>query len=111
MANQLLEYQGYLAEYHLDERDGILVGRVINTRDIISFEGRSVKELLSDFHNSIKHYIKACKEEGVPPEKPYSGKFVVRVEPALHRQLAEKAAQKGESLNAMIKEALEDLAA
>jgi predicted HicB family RNase H-like nuclease len=42
----------------------------------------------------------------VPPaplsSRPFSGKFVVRVPPAAHRQLAMKAAEEGVSLNRLI---------
>ena len=37
--------------------------------------------------------------EPLPGAKKFSGKFVLRVEPALHRRLAAKALAAGESLN------------
>ncbi|MBA4148731.1 MAG: toxin-antitoxin system HicB family antitoxin [Verrucomicrobia bacterium] len=50
-------------------------------------------------------------KDGVPlPEslgnKKFSGKFVVRVEPSLHRRLAAKALASGESLNAFCEKVL-----
>ncbi len=35
-------------------------------------------------------------------DRPYSGKFVVRIPPQIHRQLAIKAAEEGISLNRLI---------
>jgi predicted HicB family RNase H-like nuclease len=38
--------------------------------------------------------------------KSYSGKFVVRIPPAVHKKLALKAMARGESLNQFVAEAL-----
>ncbi len=38
--------------------------------------------------------------------KKYSGKFMLRMEPALHRRLAAKALLSGESLNQYVSKAL-----
>jgi predicted HicB family RNase H-like nuclease len=51
----------------------------------------------------LKRYQAARGEE---PEKPYSGKFVVRVEPELHMRLAIEARKRGVSINALVGEAL-----
>ncbi|MEM7761686.1 MAG: type II toxin-antitoxin system HicB family antitoxin, partial [Cyanobacteria bacterium P01_A01_bin.40] len=40
-----MKYKGYEATIEYDEVDQIFFGRVINTRDIISFDGESVAEL------------------------------------------------------------------
>ncbi len=39
------------------------------------------------FHDSVDDYLTFCAERGEEPEKPYSGKFVVRVEPELHKNI------------------------
>ncbi|MDR1838643.1 MAG: type II toxin-antitoxin system HicB family antitoxin [Treponema sp.] len=49
-----------------------------------------------------------CKEEGVEPEKPYSGKFNVRLSPELHRQIAILAKKKHISLNSFVEKAITD---
>jgi predicted HicB family RNase H-like nuclease len=36
----------------------------------------------------VDDYIEWCLEEGVQPEKPYSGNFNVRLPPSLHRETA-----------------------
>ena len=41
-----------------------------------------------------------CKENGLEPSKTYSGKFRVRMDPGLHRQVANAAALAGKTLNA-----------
>jgi predicted HicB family RNase H-like nuclease len=89
-----MEYKGYIGNVIFDYDAMIFHGEVINTRDVITFQGISVTELEKEFKNSINDYIEWCNDEGVSPEKPYSGKFNVRISPDLHRKIAQAAHKK-----------------
>lgn len=102
-----LEYRGYLATIELDEDEDCFHGRVINTRDVINFYGSTPSQLRAEFEKSVDEYIAFCAERGVKPEKPYSGNFVVRLRPELHRGLAIDAAKEHKSLNTLVAERLE----
>lgn len=101
-----MQYKGYTGVLEIDEEDGILHGRVAGLRDIVTFEGRTVAEARRSFEESIDFYLKSCAEDGVEPDRPYSGKFLVRVDPAVHRALAVRAEAAGCSLNAAVEELL-----
>jgi predicted HicB family RNase H-like nuclease len=101
-----MEYKGYSARVDFDEGANIFHGEVINLRDVVTFEGESVDQLRQAFIDSVDDYLEFCKERGEDPEKPYSGKFVVRVEPELHKRLAIEARKRGVSINALVGEAL-----
>ena len=103
-----MNYKGYIAKVEYDEDAQVFCGSVINTRSVITFQGTSVGELKKEFELSVEDYISWCKEDGVEPEKPYSGKFNVRLSPELHEKVATKAAIKGVSLNSYVTKALED---
>ena len=65
-----------------------------------SDEARVYKELCE----TVEEWIELLHKDGKPlPEplagKKFSGRFVLRMEPALHRRLAAKALAAGESLN------------
>ena len=62
-----------------------LHGEVLNLRDVITFQGETVKELKQAFHDSVDNYLEFCEQRDESPEKPYPGKFIVRVEPELHK--------------------------
>ncbi|MDL2329998.1 type II toxin-antitoxin system HicB family antitoxin [Desulfosarcina sp. OttesenSCG-928-A07] len=47
-----------------------------------------------------------CAATGKQPNKPYSGKFVLRLDPAVHARLAIKAQASGKSLNQFAAEVL-----
>ena len=104
----MMEYKGYLGTVEYDSHAKVFHGDIINTRDVITFQGTTVKEIEQAFKESIDDYISWCKEEGVDPEKPYSGKFNVRLSPELHRQAAIMAKKKNVSLNSFVEKAITD---
>ncbi len=95
----ILTYKGYFSRIDADLNDGILVGRVINTRDIIGFHGETIAEATGSFHAVIDEYLEDCNKRGKDPNKPYSGKFNLRLSPQLHSEIATAAAKTGKSLN------------
>jgi predicted HicB family RNase H-like nuclease len=105
-----LTHDGYLAELEIDEAAGVIHGRVINARAMLTFEGETLAELQAAFADTIADYREWCKERGAEPEKPYSGTLSLRIAPELHRRVAEQAAKAGESINQFIAERLEEVA-
>ena len=69
----MIEYKGYCGKVEFDDEAGIFQGDVINTRDVITFQGESVSELQQAFRDSIDDYLEFCQERGESPEKPFSG--------------------------------------
>lgn len=106
-----MTYKGYQATAELDEEAGVFHGEVINMRDVVTFQGSSVKELKKAFRDSVDDYLEFCASRGEDPEKPFSGKFLVRVPPEVHRVIVTKARRQGQSLNAWVLEKLQTLAA
>ena len=104
----MMEYKGYLGAVEYDSQAKIFHGDVINTRDVITFQGTTVKEIELAFKESIDDYISWCREENVEPEKPYSGKFNVRLSPELHRRTAILAKKRHMSLNSFVEKAITD---
>lgn len=103
----MMEYKGYIGKVEFDHEAAIFHGEVINTRDVITFQGKSVSELTQAFHDSVDDYLAFCKERGEAPDKPFSGQFVTRISPELHRQINIAAAVSGKSLNAWVTEQLQ----
>ena len=101
-----MTYRGYQARVELDEEAGVFHGEVIDTRDVITFQGSSVKDLKRAFEDSVDDYLAFCAENHREPEKPYTGKFPLRMPPELHREITYAAKKKKESVNNFIIEAL-----
>jgi predicted HicB family RNase H-like nuclease len=104
-----MEYNGYVAKVEFDDEADIFFGEVINLRDVITFQGESVAELKHAFQDSVEDYLAFCAERGETPEKPYSGKFSVRMDPELHRKITIKARHANKSVNSWISETLESV--
>jgi len=103
----MMKYKGYTGRVEFDDKAGIFHGEVIDTRDVITFQGKTVEEITQAFKDSIDDYLDFCRERGEKPDKPFSGKFVMRISPDLHHKLYLKAINKGKSLNSWVKEVLE----
>jgi predicted HicB family RNase H-like nuclease len=104
-----MEYKGYIGKIEIDDEAGILYGEVINVRDVITFEGTSVEEVQLAFHESVDDYLEFCAARGESPEKPFSGKFVLRLPEELHRQAYIQAKLKNKSLNSWVTEVLQSV--
>ena len=104
----MMEYKGYIGKVEYDSDARIFAGSVINTRTVITFQGESVDELEKEFRASVDDYLQWCKEDGIVPEKPYSGKFNVRLQPALHQQAVVTAKALNISLNSFMEKAVMD---
>lgn len=102
----MMEYRGYKAQIDFDDEDGLFRGQVINIRDGITFQGASVDTLRRALRDAVEDYLTQCAAEGREPAKPFSGTFVVRLHPDLHRSIAGAAQRDGKSLNAWITDLL-----
>ncbi len=94
-----MTYKGYSARIEYSDEDECFVGRVAGIRDIISFHGESVKEIRQAFKEAMDFYLETCAERGETPNKPYSGKLMLRVPPELHAGVAAAAEVSGKSIN------------
>jgi predicted HicB family RNase H-like nuclease len=98
----MMEYKGYQARVGFDDEAEVFFGEVLHTRDVITFEGTTVEEIRREFHNSVDDYLRFCEERGQEPDKPYSGRFLVRMDPDEHRLVATASVRASLSLNAWV---------
>ena len=103
----MMKYKGYTGYVEFDDEAGLLHGEILDTRDVITFQGKTVEELREAFQDSINDYLEFCAERKEKPEKPFSGKFVVRLSSELHHRAYIKATEQGKSLNQLVIESLE----
>lgn len=103
----MLKYKGYSGIVEYDSEGKIFTGEVVGLRSVITFQGRSPEEIEASFQESIDLYLNWCETDGIAPEKPYSGRFNIRISPELHRSIATQAAIEKKSLNEWAIEAFE----
>jgi len=105
----MMRHKGYIGVMEVDSDARLIHGRVVGLRDVITFQGRSVSEAIEAFKESVDDYLEWCADEGRPPERPFNGKLLIRIEPAIHRSLAHLAETNSTSINTLAVEALAKL--
>jgi predicted HicB family RNase H-like nuclease len=92
-------FKGYAAKIEYSDEDGCFIGHIAGIKDVIGFHADSVKELRAAFIEAVDDYLAACEKLGRTPQKPYSGKLMLRVPPEVHAHAAMMAEAHGKSLN------------
>lgn len=96
----MLKYKDYIGDnIEYDSEGKIFTGEVLGLRTVLTFQGRTAAEVEKSFKETIDLYLAMCKEDGTSPERPYSGKFNVRISPELHREIALQATSERKSIN------------
>ena len=104
----VLVYKDFLGSVHFSADDEVFFGKIEGIEDLISFEGKSVKEIKKAFEEAVDDYIELCAQNEKDIERSYKGSFNVRMSPDLHRQVKRTAVKLGISLNQFIQKAVED---
>ena len=90
-----MTYKGYIARLDYDDEDRVIVGRILGIRDIVRFHGEAVDD-----------YLEACAKLGQAPNKPASGKLMLRIPQEVHHASLVAAGAFGKSLNQWAAEVL-----
>lgn len=102
----MLSYKGYTGSLEVDTEAGIIFGRVLDIRDVVTFKGHTPAEAVQAFHDSVDDYLEFCQELGESPNKPFSGKLPFRTTPERHRMVCLAASKMGKSINAWMDDVL-----
>jgi len=102
----MLKYKGYHGKVEFDEEAGLFHGEVVDLRDVITFQGKSVDELEQAFRDSVDDYLEFCQQRDEEPDRPFSGRLMLRLPTEIHRKVYVRAKKEGKSLNEYISEKL-----
>lgn len=104
----MLEHKGYIGTVTAD--DGVIAGRVLGLRDVVTFAGATYAEVEQAFRDSIDAYLAFRAARGEAPDRPYSGKIPLRLDPEIHRRAARRVPAEGLSWNPWISRRIESVA-
>lgn len=102
----MLVYKGYHGKVEFDDEAGLFHGEVVDLRDVITFQGKSVDELEQAFRDSVDDYLEFCQLRGEEPDKSFTGRLMLRLPSDVHRSVYVRAKKEGKSLNEYISEKL-----
>ena len=94
-----MTYKGYAAKIEYSDDDDSFVGHIAGIKDVIGFHADSVKELRRAFEEAVDDYLVTCEKVGRAPQRPYSGKLMLRIPPEIHARAAMMAEAHGMSIN------------
>ena len=102
-----MHYKNYSARIEFDDDDGVFVGRIAGIADTVTFHATNVDDLRAAFHEAVDDYLDTCAKIGKSPQKSFSGKLMLRVDPTIHANAAMAAEMAGKSLNQWSEEVLD----
>jgi predicted HicB family RNase H-like nuclease len=94
-----MTFKGYAAKIEYSDEDACFIGHIVGIKDVIGFHAETVKELRTAFEEAVDDYLATCEKLGRAPQKPYSGKLMLRVPPEIHARAAMMAQAHGVSIN------------
>lgn len=94
-----MTYKGYAARIEYSDEDQCFIGHVAGINDVVGFHGESVAELRTAFEEAVEDYLTTCEKLNRAPQKPYSGRLMLRVSPEMHAAVAAAAQVSGKSIN------------
>ena len=90
-------HKGYAARIEYSDNDDCFVGHIAGINDVVGFHGASVADLRAAFKEAVDDYLETCGKINRSPQKPYSGKLMLRISPEIHSALAIAAEVSGKS--------------
>lgn len=106
MSDKTLSYKGYCGSIETSIEDDCLFGKILFITDLVTYEATTPAQLKAAFENAVNVYVEQCAEQGLHPNKPFSGTLNVRLTQEMHRAAAIKAAGMGQTLNEFIKQCI-----
>jgi len=107
--SNVLEYRGYFTAIKFSAEDRLLYGKIEGIEDLMAFEAESADEIEKAFHEAVDYYLELCDRVGKEPNKAFSGRFNLRLDPELHRAAHIQASLSNMSLNSFIVKAVENI--
>jgi predicted HicB family RNase H-like nuclease len=97
--NNILDIEGFKASISYDPDIEMLRGEFIGLNGGADFYASSIDALREEGQQSLKVFLEMCREKGIEPKRPYSGKFNLRLDPAIHEAAVLAATSENKSLN------------
>ena len=103
----MLVYKGFIGQIDFDSETQKLVGEVVNSVDLIEFEGQSAKDIKIDFQNKVDEYLRFQKEMVGNLPTPFVGNFTICLSTEKQNKVIEAAQANGQSVTHWLNERID----
>lgn len=97
--NNVMSFGAHKAVISYDPEIGMFRGEFVELNGGADFYSDTVEGLRHEGEASLKVFLDVCKEKGIEPKARKSGRFMLRLDPAIHQQAVLAAKAEGKSLN------------
>jgi predicted HicB family RNase H-like nuclease len=97
-----MAYKDYVGSAEVSVEDGVLHGKLLGIRDLVTYEAETPAGLRRAFEEAVNDYLADCEKEHRGADRPYKGSLNVRIGPELHRSLALEAIHHHVTINHLI---------
>ncbi|QWT21785.1 type II toxin-antitoxin system HicB family antitoxin [Bacillus sp. NP157] len=105
--NNIMNIDGHRAVVLYDPEIDMFRGEFVGLNGGADFYANDVGGLRREGSISLRVFLDACAQAGIPSVRSFSGKFQARVPAELHLRSSEAAAARGISLNQFVQQAIE----
>lgn len=102
--------EGQRAVIEFDPEIEMFRGEFVGLNGSADFYAKNIAGLKQEGKTSLKVFLQLCAEEGIAPFKRHSGKFVLRLDPNIHRAATLASKASGMSLNQWIAKLIQESA-
>jgi predicted HicB family RNase H-like nuclease len=102
-----MRHRGYSGSVEYSAPDAVFHGSLNGIRDVITYEGNTKQELETRFREAVDDYLSFCAKKGFEPQRPYSGRFVLRLPAEMDGEISVASRVAKESMNAWVLGAVE----
>ena len=106
--NNIIKYKSFIGSLNFSQNDKTFFGKIEGINDLITFEGKTVDDLIKAFHEAVNDYLEICKIKNIEPHKSFKGSFNIRIKPELHAQAYHAAKAMKISLNRFVQKSIEN---
>lgn len=62
-----MRYKGCAGSVKFSKKDNLFYGKIINVNGLAAYEGKTMRELVEDFHSAVDDYLELYKMNGLKP--------------------------------------------
>ena len=103
-----LQHRGYEGTVQYSAEDKMLHGRLLCSRDVVSYGGKDLIELETNFRGAVDEYLAFCSETGRTPDAPSPSAIDVSIKSDLQTLALQFAKQHDRQLDAVVNDALQE---